>query len=62
MPWRSGTVPCGLVAQELQATIPYAVSELPSSDMLHVHNDYLVPYLIRAIQQLTERVEELEAA
>ena len=64
-------VPIGLVAQKLQALIPEAVyasaddrppedSPLPPN-VLTLADAQLTPYLLRAIQQLTERVQTLEA-
>ena len=64
-------VPIGLVAQKLQALIPEAVyasaddrppedSPLPPN-VLTLADAQLTPYLLRAIQQLTERVLTLEA-
>ena len=61
MPYASPEVPCGLVAQELEETIPFAVGiSALAGDMRHIDHQNLVPYLLRAIQQLTERVVQLE--
>jgi len=61
-------VPIGIVAQKLQALIPEAISITPQSygsplpaDLLTLVDAKLTPYLLRAIQQLTERVQLLEA-
>jgi hypothetical protein len=59
MPRASPTVACGFVAQELAETMPFAVTGGPD-DMLVVADESLIPYLFRAIQQLTARVIELE--
>ena len=64
-------VPIGVVAQKLQAVIPEAVyassqadhpeeSPLPPN-VLTLADAALTPYLLRAIQQLTDRVNDLEA-
>jgi hypothetical protein len=58
-------VPIGIVSQELQRTVPYAVrtSEgLAGDDTQHIIHQHLTAYLIRAIQQLVARVEALEAS
>jgi hypothetical protein len=61
MPYASPEVPCGLVAQELEETIPFAVGiSALAGDMRHIDHQNLVPHLLRAIQQLTERVVQLE--
>ena len=64
-------VPIGLVAQKLQALIPDAVYTSPDDrppedsplppNVLTLADAQLTPYLLRAIQQLTERVQMLEA-
>ena len=64
-------VPIGIVAQKLQALVPEAVIVSPQADhpddsplppnMLSLNEAKLVPYLLRALQQLTERVQLLEA-
>ena len=59
----------GLVAQEVRPHIPEMVSRSPvanrnralPNDLLYLNNKEAVPYLIRAIQQLTARVATLEA-
>ncbi len=61
MPHIDPMVPCGLVAQELEETMPFAVGVAPLADgMRHIIDQNVTPYLMRAIQQLTERVVELE--
>ena len=61
-------VVCGLVAQELEEAIPYAVEVLSlagqiiSDDGLRqINHTHLTAYFIRSIQQLTERIATLEA-
>lgn len=60
-------VPIGFVAQELKRHIPEAVSIIPQVDCaplpdnIHsVHLDKIVPYLVRAIQQLQEEIKVLK--
>ena len=56
-------MPFGYVAQKLRPHAPYAVTAGDASDaMWSVDHSKLVPALHRAIQQLEERVRELEAA
>jgi hypothetical protein len=57
MPW-AGSVECGLVAQELEETIPLAVSISPIANDTRVINDAsLTPYIIRALQQIADRLD-----
>jgi hypothetical protein len=52
----------GLVAQEVEKTMPEVVHTLPEVDDMRMIRDHLItPYLIRALQQLAERVSALEA-
>lgn len=61
MPHIDPMVPCGLVAQELEETMPFAVGVAPLADgMRHIIDQNVTPYLMRAIQQLETRVTELE--
>ena len=53
-------VPIGLVAQEVKEALPGVVVE--QEDTHWVNLKAAVPYLIRAVQQLTARVAELEGA
>ena len=51
----------GTIAQELQSIAPYAVYEPENSeDMMGVDYSKLVPMLIKEIQSLRTRVQELE--
>lgn len=62
-------VPLGIVAQDIEALIPEAVTirdpgehtPMPS-DMRYLSPEAIVPYLVRAVQQLTERLQALEGA
>ena len=58
-----GPVLCGLVAQEIEDLIPNSVEAvgLLGEGMLRIVNEHLDAYYIRAIQQLLERIEQLEA-
>lgn len=58
---------CGYVAQELKKIIPEAVVEVPQSKevtgydtLCQVNDTKLIPYLVKAIQELSIRVKELE--
>ena len=58
-----GTRKVGFIAQEVQDVIPAAVAPLEASDpdgMLSVSQGAMIPYLIKAVQDLTSRVVELE--
>jgi len=51
-------VECGLVAQELEETIALAVGITPFADEPRfIKDQYLTAYLIRAIQQLADRLD-----
>lgn len=51
----------GLIAQEVERIIPQAISRNPDNpdDYLHIDYTALVPYLIKAIQELNKKVERL---
>lgn len=46
-------VDAGLIAQQLHEIIPDAVLENPYTHRLSIRNDVLIPYIIKAIQELT---------
>jgi hypothetical protein len=51
----------GVLAHELQEIIPYAVTgEKDAKEMQSVDYSKLVPVLVKAIQELTEKVKQLE--
>jgi hypothetical protein len=50
---------CGLVAQELQAVLPEAVHEHPSTGMLTVAYGNVVSILVNAIKELSDKVDAL---
>jgi hypothetical protein len=63
-------VPIGLVAQQVQATVPEMVTVVQQApghdpalpdDLHHLDHSAAVPYLIRAVQQMAERIAALEA-
>jgi hypothetical protein len=59
MPWAS-PVECGLVAQELEETIPVATGTAPFADEpMYINNQNLTPYIIRAIQQIADRLDAI---
>ena len=51
----------GLIAQEVEKIIPQAISKNPDNedDFLHIDYTAFVPYLIKAIQELNQKVERL---
>ena len=51
----------GLIAQEVEKVIPQAISRDPESEDSYLHIDYtaFVPYLIKAIQELNKKLEEV---
>lgn len=53
----------GLIAQEVERIIPQAISRNPDNPEDYLHIDYtaLVPYLIKAIQELNQKLEEVNA-
>ena len=52
----------GLIAQEVEKVIPNAISKNPENedDFLHIDYTAFIPYLIKAIQELNQKVERLE--
>ena len=52
----------GLIAQEVEKVIPQAISKNPENedDFLHIDYTVFVPYLIKAIQELNQKVERLK--
>ena len=59
-PDASPSVDVGLVADEVEEVMPSAIWR-DRDDMRHINDQHLVPYLIRALQQLAARLETLEA-
>jgi hypothetical protein len=51
----------GLIAQEVEKIIPQAISRNPDNedDFLHIDYTTFVPYLIKAIQELNQKLEEV---
>lgn len=51
----------GLIAQDVEAVIPQAISQNPENLDGYLHIDYtaLVPYLIKGIQELNQKLEEI---
>ena len=51
----------GLIAQEVEKIIPQAISRNPENedDFLHIDYTTFVPYLIKAIQELNQKLEEV---
>ena len=52
----------GLIAQEVEQVIPQAISRNPENedDFLHIDYTAFVPYIIKAIQELNQKIERLE--
>lgn len=59
-PGRRGTRDLGLVAQEVQAQLPDIV-RVDKEELLQVRYEKLIPYMLKAIQELTEEVKQLKA-
>ena len=51
----------GLIAQEVEKIIPQAISRDPESEDSYLHIDYtaFIPYLIKAIQELNQKLEKV---
>lgn len=51
----------GLIAQEVEDIIPQAISRDPESEDSYLHIDYtaFIPYLIKAIQELNQKLEKV---
>lgn len=50
----------GWIAQDVQQIIPEAVNTLnENSDQLTLRSDFIVPYLVKAVQELNEKIENL---
>ena len=47
-------IAAGFIAQQLQEVIPKAVLENPETTRLSIRTDILIPYIVKAIQELTE--------
>ena len=52
----------GLIAQEVEAVLPSVISKNPekADDYLHIDYVAIVPYLIKSIQELDQKIEEME--
>lgn len=50
----------GLIAQEVQSVVPEVVSHDDASDMYKVSYQSLIPVLIEAVKELSDRVKKLE--
>ena len=52
----------GLIAQEVETIVPRVVSRDPENPDGYLHIDYtaFVPYLIKAIQELNQKIEKME--
>ena len=47
-------IAAGFIAQQLQDVIPQAVLENPETTRLSIRTDILIPYIVKAIQELTD--------
>lgn len=51
----------GWIAQDVQKVIPEAVGTISEdNDQLTLKSDFIVPYLVKAIQELNEKIKQLE--
>ena len=52
----------GLIAQDVETILPSVVSKNPEKEDDYLHIDYvaIVPYLIKSIQELNQKIEEME--
>jgi hypothetical protein len=51
----------GWIAQDVQEVIPQAVNTISeTNDQLTLKSDFIVPYLVKAIQELEARIKQLE--
>lgn len=52
----------GLIAQEVETIVPRVVSRDPENPDGYLHIDYaaFVPYLLKAIQELNQKIEKME--
>ena len=52
----------GLIAQEVESVLPSVISKNPEKEDDYLHIDYvaIVPYLIKSIQELNQKIEEME--
>lgn len=52
----------GWIAQDVQEVIPEAVSVISEeNDQLTLKSDFIVPYLVKAVQEQQVQIEELKA-
>ena len=59
--YANGDMQVGVSAQEVQAVLPEVVTQAPvSNEYLTVYYDKLVPLLIEAIKDLSDKIEKLE--
>ncbi|MBA3733088.1 tail fiber domain-containing protein [Patescibacteria group bacterium] len=52
----------GFIAQDVQQVIPEAVVILPTSDMLGLKTEFIIPYVVEAIQELNYKIESLASS
>ena len=50
----------GFIAQDIQEIIPSAVSEINEDGQLGLKTDFLIPYLVKAIQELKTEIDALK--
>jgi hypothetical protein len=63
--WRKETnmgnkLQLGFIAQEVEQVIPEAVGKAPNNDIYYLDKETIIPVLVAAVQELTERLEKLE--
>lgn len=52
-------ISCGIMAQDVQRYAPEAFLENPGMALIHIAVSYFVPYLIKAIQELNQKLEKV---
>ncbi|WP_419991753.1 gp58-like family protein [Streptococcus mitis] len=50
----------GLIAQEVQEVVPYAIETDEVTSYLSINYSKFIPYLLKAIQELDQKIKELE--
>lgn len=57
---KPGVVNYGFIAQDVQAVLPYAVTQFSDRDRLGLAYEQLLAPLVKAVQELADRISQLE--